>query len=36
MNDKIYYIKENILNNNINHKIVYDFMINIIDRKSVV
>ena len=27
MNDKIYYIKENIINNNINHKIVYDFII---------
>jgi hypothetical protein len=27
MNDKIYYIKENIINNNINHKIVYDFLI---------
>jgi len=27
MNDKIYYIKENIINHNINHKIVYDFMI---------
>jgi len=27
MNDKIYYIKENIINNNINHKIIYDFMI---------
>ena len=27
MNDKIHYIKENIINNNINHKIVYDFLI---------
>ena len=27
MNDKIHYIKENIINNNINHKIIYDFLI---------